>query len=179
MTKGKTILIHKEFLKETAPNNYRPITCLPMVWKILTAQIREVIYYSLISCGLFSEIQKGCRKWTRGIEELLYTDQLILNESKTRWKNLAMAWMNYKKSYDMVPQNWIINMRKISDKVINFIEKTMETFRVQLTAVEKKFSWGKDPERYIPERCTITITICNSDDATQSHTREMHWRIQN
>ena len=41
MTKGKTTLIQKDPSKGTAPNNYRPITCLPMMWKILTAQIRE------------------------------------------------------------------------------------------------------------------------------------------
>ena len=36
MTKGKTALIQKDPSKGTAPNNYRPITCLPMMWKILT-----------------------------------------------------------------------------------------------------------------------------------------------
>ena len=44
MTKGKTTLIQKNPSKGTAPNNYRPITCLPMMWKILTTQIREEIY---------------------------------------------------------------------------------------------------------------------------------------
>ena len=34
MTKGKTI-----------PINYRPITCLPMMWKIMTAQMREEIFF--------------------------------------------------------------------------------------------------------------------------------------
>ena len=40
--------------KKTAPQNYRPITCLPMMWKMLTAHIKEEIYNSL-SHGLFSE----------------------------------------------------------------------------------------------------------------------------
>ena len=43
MTEGNTTLIQKDLSKGTAPNNYRPITCLPMMWKILTAQIREKI----------------------------------------------------------------------------------------------------------------------------------------
>ena len=41
MTKGKTTLIQKDPSKGTASNNYRPITYLPMMWKILTAQIRK------------------------------------------------------------------------------------------------------------------------------------------
>ena len=97
MTKGKTTLIQKEPSKGTAPNNYKPITCLPMMWKILTAQIREKIYYFLTSRGLFPDEQKGCRKGSRGTAELLYIDQHILNESKTKRKNLAMAWIDYKK----------------------------------------------------------------------------------
>ena len=39
--------------KSNTPNNYRPITWLPMVWQILTAQRREEIYDLLISRGLF------------------------------------------------------------------------------------------------------------------------------
>ena len=108
MTKGKTTLIQKNPSKGTAPNNYRPITCLPMMWKILTVKIREEIYYSLTSRCLFPEEQKGGRKGPRGTAELLYIDQHILNESKTRRKNLAMAGIDYKKAYDMVPHSWII-----------------------------------------------------------------------
>ena len=51
-----------------------------MMWKILTAQIREKIYYSLTSCGLFPDEQKGCCKGSRGTAELLFIDQHILNE---------------------------------------------------------------------------------------------------
>ena len=34
ITKGKTTLIQKNHHKRTALNNYRPINCLPMMWKI-------------------------------------------------------------------------------------------------------------------------------------------------
>ena len=55
MTKGKTTLIQKDPNKGTAPNNYRPKTYLLMMWKILTVQIMDGIYVSLISRGLFPE----------------------------------------------------------------------------------------------------------------------------
>ena len=76
-----------------------------------------------------------------------------------------MAWINYEKAYDMVPHSWIINslkMYKISHEVINFIDKTMKTWRVELTAGGR----SKDPKRYFPRRCTITLTIYNCRDAT-------------
>ena len=133
MTKGKTALIQKDPSKRTAPSNYRPITCLPMM-QILTVQMREKIYYSLTSCELFPDEQKGCRKGSSGTTELLYIDQHILNESKRRRKNLAMVWIDNKKASDMVSQSWIIHclkMNKMSHEVINFIDKTMQ---VELTA---------------------------------------------
>ena len=53
---------------------------------------------------------------------------------------------NYKKAYNMIPQRWIINchkMYKISDEVINFIEKTMKTWWVELTAAGKSLTETK------------------------------------
>ena len=136
-TKGKTTLIQKDPSKGTAPNNYRSITCLPMMWKIRTAQIREKIYNSLTNRELFPAEQRGRHKGSRGTVELLYIHHHILNDSKTRRKDLAMVWIDRKKAYDMVPQSWIINclkMYKISHEVINLIGKTMKTWRVELTA---------------------------------------------
>ena len=40
MNKGKTTLNQKDPEKGTAPNNYRPIMCLLMMWKIQTAAYR-------------------------------------------------------------------------------------------------------------------------------------------
>ena len=52
----------------------------------------------------------------------------------------------YKKAYDMVPYSWIINslkMYKISDEVINFTDKTMKTWRVELTAGGRRLAEAK------------------------------------
>ena len=48
-----------------------------------------------------------------------------------------MAWIDYKKAYDMVPKMWILHclkMYKISHEVIKLVEQTMKTCRVELTA---------------------------------------------
>ena len=112
----------------------------------INTQIKENIYYSLSSRGLFLDEQKRCCKGPRGTAELLYIDQHIQNESKTRRKNLAMAWIDYKKVYDMVAHSWIINslkMYKISDEVIKFIDKTMKTWGVELTAGRRRLAEAK------------------------------------
>ena len=54
-----------------------------------------------------------------------------------------MACIDYKKAYDMVPQSLImkcLKIFKISHEVINIIEKTMKTWRVELTAGEKSLA---------------------------------------
>ena len=73
-----------------------------MIWKILKAQIKEEIYESLTRRRLFPDEQIERCKGSRGIGELLYIDQHILNESKMRRENLVMAWIDYKKVYDML-----------------------------------------------------------------------------
>ena len=73
--------------------------CVPMIWKILTAKIRQEIYYS--SRTVPQRIER-IRQETRGTGELLYIDQHVIENSKTRQKNIAMAWIDTKKLYDMV-----------------------------------------------------------------------------
>ena len=68
---------------------------------------------STTSCALFPAEQKGCRKGSKGTGELFYIDQHIHNESKTGRKNLAIAWIDYKKAYDIVPQSCKINCHKM------------------------------------------------------------------
>ena len=41
----------------------------------------------------------------------------------------------------------------------------------------KKHSWNKDPKRHFPRRCTITLTIHNSRDATEPHSLKMRSRV--
>ena len=48
---------------------------------------KEYIYYSLTSRSLFPEEQKECRKGSWSTATLLYIDEHIINESKTRRKN--------------------------------------------------------------------------------------------
>ena len=57
-----------------------------------------------------------------------------------------MAWIDYKKANDMVPHSWIVNslkMYKVSDEGINFIDKTIKTWRVELTAGGRRLAEAK------------------------------------
>ena len=69
MTRGRTVLLIKDKVKGNAVGNYRPITCLPIMWKVLTGIIAEYLYQHLHQSSLFPDEQKGCRKESRGTKE--------------------------------------------------------------------------------------------------------------
>ena len=78
------------------------------MWKLFTGVIADQIYAHLDQEKLLPEEQKGCRKGFRRTNDLLYIDRAVIKEIKSRNKNLAMAWIDYKKTYDLVPHSWII-----------------------------------------------------------------------
>ena len=95
----------------------------------------------------------------------MYQQNLSLNE--------VQRWICYKTQ----PTIKIMTVEFFS----NYNTKSYELLRlwkpgVELTAGGK--SLAKDPKKYIPRRWSITISISNNDDANQSHTQEMHSRIQ-
>ena len=83
MIKEKTTVTQKELQKCGAPSKCSPIMRLLIMWKLLTAKIKEDISYSLISRGLFSEEPKDA---IMGIIDLPYIDLYKIKESKKRRK---------------------------------------------------------------------------------------------
>ena len=43
-TKGRTALVQKDKRKGNIASNYRPVTCLPLMWKLLSDLIADQIY---------------------------------------------------------------------------------------------------------------------------------------
>ena len=71
MTKGRAILKQKDKEKGNAASNYRSITCLSLVWKLLTGVIAEETYGFLDTNLLLPQDQKVCRRTSRGTNDLL------------------------------------------------------------------------------------------------------------
>ena len=107
LTRGRSSLLLKDKNKENVASNYRSITCLSLMWTLLTGLIADQIYAHLDQDQLLPEEQKGCRKGSRGNNNLLYIDRAVIKEVKSRNNNLAMVWIDFEKTY-MVPHSWII-----------------------------------------------------------------------
>ena len=89
LTKGKTALLQKDKSKDNIASNYRPITYLTLMWKLLSDVIADQIYGHLDQQKLLSDEQEGCRKRSMGTNDLLYTDRAAIREGKPRKKNLS------------------------------------------------------------------------------------------
>ena len=137
LTLGRTILCLKDPKKGNAVDNFRPISCLPMMWKLLTGVIADNVYEHLENNELLPEEQKGCRRRTRGTKDQLLIDKAILMDCKRRHTNMAMAWIEYKKAYDMVPHSWVVEcleMFGIAKNVREFLKNSMQSWRTELTS---------------------------------------------
>ena len=119
-------IIPKDPNKCNIPSYYRPVTCLPTMYKAMTAV--------------------GTEGWARRCSQLL-TDNSV-RDCRNHMENLMMGWMNYRKAYDMVPHTWIqeaLGMMEIAGNISEFmldsmqkwkkgqIEKYREVQRIQLT----------------------------------------------
>ena len=90
LTRGKTSLLQKDMSKGNIASNYRPIACLPLMWKLLTGVIADQLYAYLDQKKLLPQEQKGCRKGSRGTNDLLYIDRVVIKEVMSRNNNLAI-----------------------------------------------------------------------------------------
>ena len=131
---GITTLLPKT-LDTHLPQKYRPICCLPTIYKTLTGILTDRIYNHVTENGMLEKQQKGCIRKTLGTKDQLLINKAITENSKKRQTNLSMAWIDYKKAYDSIPHSWIkkvISMYKIAPNIIKFLEESMKQWSINL-----------------------------------------------
>ena len=137
LVEGRTILVMKDSKKGTEVGNYRPIACLNLIWKLLTGIISDKTYDHLEENKLLPEEQKESRRKCQGTKDRLAIDRCILQNCRKRKTNLSMAWVDYKKAYNMVPHSWIITtmgMVGLADNIIGLIKQSMNKWKTKLYA---------------------------------------------
>ena len=61
----------------------------------------------------------------------------MLKDCKEKHTNLSMAWKDYKKAYDVVPNSWINECMEFfgtAENARNFLEKSMEQWKLSMTS---------------------------------------------
>jgi hypothetical protein len=136
MLEGRTNLIQKdEAATEFDPSNYRPITCLSTMWKMMSGIISDKVYDHLIDNNIFPAEQKGSRRNVLGTKDQLLINKNIMNHAHKKKRNLATCWIDYRKAYDSIPHEWLIQimqMMKLDQNVIRFLTSTMHQYKTTL-----------------------------------------------
>ena len=104
------------------------------MWNPLTRIMREKLYQHREGNGLLADEQKGCRK---GTNDQVPIDKAILKNCRRRLTNLTMAWIDYKKAYDMVPHSWILKCLEMVGRAKNMntlISNSTENWKTVLTS---------------------------------------------
>lgn len=133
-TTGITYLLPKNELT-TNPANYRPITCLPTIYKILTACISKLIYEHCENNDILYEQQKGCRKNSQGCKEQLTIDNVVMSQAYKDKRNIYTAYIDYRKAFDSIPHSWlaqILKIYKISPVLSRFLLSAMGKWTTSL-----------------------------------------------
>ena len=78
MTTDRTFLLLKDKSKGNEVSNYKPITCLPLMWKLLRGIVADEVYNHQEDNDLLSEYQKGCHRNSRGTKDQLLIDKAVM-----------------------------------------------------------------------------------------------------
>lgn len=135
LTQGSTMLIPKDQENTQDPTKYRPITCLPTLYKVITSCITHRIYDHCEKNQIIAEQQKGCIKEAMGCKELLIVDSVISNQAFKQSRNLHTAYIDYKKAFDSVPHEWLIKilkLYKIDDRLVGFLSHIMPMWKTKI-----------------------------------------------
>ena len=65
---------------------------------------------------------------------------MITRQLKMRKRNLSMAWIDYKKAYNMVPHSWIIDCLEtvgINEKIRRLLAESLKLWREELIIGEE------------------------------------------
>ncbi|KAJ0173873.1 hypothetical protein K1T71_011022 [Dendrolimus kikuchii] len=134
LTKGLTFMLPK-INNSVDPSHFRAITCLPTLYKIITACIANKINCHIESNNILSEEQKGCRRFHMGCKEQLTIDSIALKYAQKNKQDLYISYIDYKKAFDSVPHSWltqVLEIYKINPAIINFLKTIMNNWKTSL-----------------------------------------------
>ena len=87
---GRTVLILKEGCQGKA-DQYRPITCLNTVYKLLTAVITNLLQAHVKEYAIILAEQRALQKGRRGCLDALMSDSMVTQEAMLWCCNLSVA----------------------------------------------------------------------------------------
>ena len=124
---GRTVLLPKMQVL-TDEKNYYPITCLKTSYKLLTGLVGKYMREHTMENDSWDEGQLGAVLGVLGTFDQLIVESSIKEKVKIYHRNLAVAFCDYKKTYDKVHHDWMLRVYKwirIPDNIIILVSSLM------------------------------------------------------
>ena len=106
----------------------------------MTSIISEHLYRFLEEEKILPEERKGCKRNIRRTKGQVLVDKTMLKDFQRRSTSLVMAWMYYRKAYDMIPHSWSSECLEVFGVAGNthqktpFIANSMSKWKLELTS---------------------------------------------
>ena len=161
--------IHKGGLKSD-PQNYRPVSLLSQILKVLEKVIAVKIVSYLEDNNILNKNQHGFRKFRSCLSQLIEHYDNIL-QAVSEGKNVDIIYLDYKKAFDVVDHH--ILLRKLKSRgITGNIGKWIANFisdRKQSVAVNQKLSRSEPVSSGVPQGSVLgpilfLVMISDIDD---------------
>ena len=159
--KSITILIHKKGDKNQ-PENWRPISLQPTIYKIYAAILARRLAGWAILNNKISRAQKGFLPY-EGCIEHSFMLRSVLEDSKRRRKNARIVWLDLKNAFGSVPHNTIWDMIRRLDIPTNFQATCEEIYSNATEKIQTKGGLTNDIQitRGIKQGCPLSPLLFN------------------
>ena len=134
MTTGQTTLIGNKEPTQN-PSNYRPISCLPVIYKILSSIVTSRMSQNIDANKIIPNEQKENASHTYGTIDKLTINKMVMDNIKLKQQNISTEWIDYKKTFDSALHDCIIetlSIRKFDTITTKFLRKTMNNWKTSL-----------------------------------------------
>ena len=109
---AKVIPIYKGYGSSEDMNNYRPISVLPLISKLMEEHVHHVVYNYLTENNFLYHLQSGFRKWHSTETALIRViDQLLMDLDRNNISGLIFTV--YKKTFDLIDHNILISKLEV------------------------------------------------------------------
>ncbi|XP_029655022.1 uncharacterized protein LOC115228605 [Octopus sinensis] len=139
---GVTYLIPKNE-KCHSPNDLRPITCMPILYKLVTKCVNTKLTDYIEAFNLISDNQLGARRQCQGAKEQALINQCVNSEYGN---NLFATWIDVRKAFDSVNHEFlcqVLDQSGIPNWITNFVKTLIKNWNVILTLNNKRIGTVK------------------------------------
>ncbi|KAK1936289.1 reverse transcriptase, partial [Babesia divergens] len=134
--RGVTYLIPKNE-QPTSPSQYRPITCMSVLYKLTTRCVTESLKREVDARGLLSENQMGTKRRVQGAKEHTLTN-IVINSKYEH--GLHSTWVDVMKAFDSVDHRYLMHILEslhLPGWVVSFVRHTISRWHIDIR-------WGKE-----------------------------------